>query len=322
MGTVVVYGALACVWAFGAARLAWTPPTGFVEGVRLRLVQPNIPQNLKWRRDLVEQHLLLQLRLGGTPTDPPPTHVIWSEAAAPVFLANDPQLVEVVGKLTPAGGLTILGTLRQSESAPPRHFNSLVAIDDEGTIRAVYDKSHLVPFGEFMPLGRFLNIGSIAGGLTFLSSGPGLTTLRLPGLPPVTPLICYEIIFPGDVTPTGDRPDWLLNITNDGWYGISAGPYQHYATARLRAVEEGLPLVRVANTGISAVVDPYGRVIASLGLGRQGYLDSPLPKPLGDPTFYARFGNSVPLALAIIVSLVGLWLSNRFYRADLTKKQR
>ena len=319
---LVAYGLLALVAVFGWARLTLAPPVEFVEGVRLRLVQPNIPQNLKWRRDLVERHLLLQLRLGATPSDPPPTHVVWSEAAAPVLLANDPRLIELVGKLTPPGGLTILGTLRRSETEPPEHFNSLVAIDDQGAPRAVYDKGHLVPFGEYMPLGRLLNLGSIAGGMTFLSAGPGLTTLRLPGLPPVSPLICYEIIFPGAVARADDRPDWLLNLTNDGWYGISAGPYQHFATARLRAVEEGLPLVRVANTGISAFVDPYGRVLAALALGEQGYLDGSLPRPLAAPTLYARFGDAVPIALAIIASLVGIGLSNRFQRVGLTKRQR
>lgn len=148
-------------------------------------------------------------------------------------------------------------------------------------------------------------MGSVAGGSTDFSRGPGVQTLRLPGLPPVGPLVCYEVIFPGAVTDRSDRPEWLLNLTNDGWYGISAGPYQHLVAARLRAVEEGLPVVRVANTGISAVIDPVGRVLVELGLGEQGVLDSALPQPLNRPTLFAMTGVRGILLLTFLVGVVG-----------------
>jgi apolipoprotein N-acyltransferase len=295
----------------GAWRLDRAGDAAAVEGIRLRLVQPNIPQGVKWQADLVDAHLLDQVRLGSLDVGPPPTHVIWSEVAAPMFLAESPERLALVGAHTPAGGLTLLGTLRRSPPGHPfRLWNSLIAIDPDGAVVGSYDKSHLVPFGEYMPLRPLVDIASATGFADF-SAGSGITTLRLPDLPPVSPLICYEAIFPAAVADPRARPDWLLNITNDGWYGYSAGPFQHLAAARLRAVEEGLPLVRVANTGISALIDPYGRIIRSLGLGERGVLDGELPQKLGEPTIYARLGNFPVLACAGLLLLFGALLSRR-----------
>ena len=131
--------------------------------------------------------------------------------------------------------------------------------------------------------------------------------MNVPRAPSLMPLVCYEIIFPGEAVPRGERPGWLLNLTNDGWFGQSSGPYQHFAMARLRAVEQGVPIVRAANTGISAIVDPYGRVIASLGLGAAGVVDGPLPRPLARLTPYARFGDATLIGLVPFV-LVLAWL--------------
>src|SRR5207248_2984414 len=155
-----------------------------------------------------------------------------------------------------------------------------------------YDKAHLVPFGEYLPFQTLLErlgimqLTKVEGGY---ASGDRRALMIVPGAPPLVPLICYEIIFPAEAVPRGDRPGWLLNVTNDGWFGMSSGPYQHFQQARVRAIEEGLPLVRAANTGISAVVDPLGRVVRSLPLGAQGVLDARLPQPLA-PTLYARMG--------------------------------
>jgi apolipoprotein N-acyltransferase len=137
-------------------------------------------------------------------------------------------------------------------------------------------------------------------------------TLSLPGLPAVSPLICYEAIFPGQVVAAGDRPGWLLNVTNDSWFGLSSGPYQHFASARVRAVEEGLPLIRAASSGISAVVDPYGRVVGRLGLNQIGVLDAALPFPIPRGTLYARLGNWVILLL-VLVSLSFTLILRRFF---------
>jgi apolipoprotein N-acyltransferase len=181
-------------------------------------------------------------------------------------------------------------------------WNSLQALNHQGEIVATYDKAHLVPFGEYVPLRGILPLAKItAGGINF-TAGKGAATVDLPGLPPASPLICYEVIFPGEVVDRANRPSWLLNLTNDGWFGLSAGPYQHLAAARLRAVEEGLPLVRAANTGISAVVDPYGRVIGEIPLGTQGVLDSTLPLALSPSAPFAAIGLAAPLLLLLIIS--------------------
>ena len=166
-------------------------------------------------------------------------------------------------------------------------------IDHDGSILSVYDKVHLVPFGEYLPFQNLLErlglmqLTKVPGGFI---AGDRRRAMDVPRAPRMLPLICYEIIFPGEAVPRGERPGWLLNLTNDGWFGISTGPYQHLQQARVRAIEEGLPLVRAANTGISAVIDPLGRIIRSLPLGTEGVLDAPLPRAI-EPTLYARTGD-------------------------------
>ncbi|MCU0839285.1 MAG: apolipoprotein N-acyltransferase [Rhodospirillales bacterium] len=298
--------ALALVMVAGAIRLWSGEAVGVVDGVRLRLVQPNIDQSIKWRRDLLDRHLEDQAMMGAWPGEEPPTHVIWSEVAAPMFITEDPSRLALIGRHTPPGGLTVLGTLRRSGDADALQlWNSVVAIDSEGNVVGDYDKAHLVPFGEYMPLRWLTNIGNFTVGFADFSAGPGIATQSWPGLPPVSPLICYEVIFPAAVARRDQRPHWLLNLTNDGWYGHSAGPYQHFAASRLRAVEEGLPLVRVANTGISAIIDPYGRVVERLGLGVRGVVDGDLPERLDDAPLYARTGNALILPLAVALTIFG-----------------
>ena len=197
------------------------------------------------------------------------------------------------------------------DTLPINLFNSIYVIDDEGEIRDAYDKVHLVPFGEYLPVRGFLeSLGirqliALPGGF---APGSRRRTMTVPPVPPFGPLICYEIVFPGEVIDPADRPRWLLNLTNDTWYGDTPGPYQHFAQARVRAVEVGLPLVRAANSGISAIVDPYGRIAASLPLGATGVVDGILPAPL-DPTIQARFGDLVFLLL--IAAAGTIVLTNR-----------
>ncbi len=305
---LAAFAVLGLVWAGGAVRLQGAG-NETVPGVRLRLVQPNIPQRLKWIPELRKRHLLKQLRMSTRPADKPPTLVIWAESAATFLLTKDKVARSLVGAAAPPGGLVLTGAPREDPEG--KIWNSLHVLDSSGRIRATYDKAHLVPFGEYMPFRGLLNIDKITGGGRDFSAGPGRVTLRLPGLPAVSPLICYEVIFSGQVVDGADRPSWILNITNDAWYGKSPGPYQHFAAARLRAVEEGLPLVRVANTGISAIVDPYGRVNAILGLGEEGILDGNLPLPLKRIPFYARFNAWITLALILSVMGAGLWRRRR-----------
>lgn len=301
-GTLVALALLmlAGIWAAGEVRLA-NARSETVPGVRLRIVQAAIPQDAKAEEDLREAHILRHLQLTlGTPGFDGVTHVIWPETAVGFLLERAPPLRRELARAAPPGGVLITGAPRAAPETGPieQLWNSMIAIDPTGAIVGTFDKFHLVPLGEYVPLRRFLPFLSkiTPGGMDF-SAGPGPRTLRLPGLPPVSPLICYEIIFPGRVADRADRPQWLLNLTNDGWFGTSTGPYQHFVSARLRAVEEGIPLVRAANTGISGVVDAYGRVVAELGLGASGVLDVDLPRPVPQATFYGRFGDWTLAAL-------------------------
>jgi apolipoprotein N-acyltransferase len=315
-GVVLLSGVLVLCGIGGAVRVALAPSSAAeatVPGVRLRLVQANIDQRMKWdegeRLKILHKYLALSTQPGAAPI----THLVWPETALPYFLSTDPELLRILGGIVPRGGLLLTGAVRATppDVRPLQIWNSVHAIDDQGRIVATYDKVHLVPFGEYVPLRHILPIDKITPGMMDFSSGPGPRTLELPGLPPASPFICYEAIFPGAlVAHTTPRAQWLLNVTNDAWFGDSAGPRQHFASARLRAIEEGLPLVRAANTGISAVVDPYGRELARLGLGREGVLDSPLPVGLS-PTPYARLGDWALLILMAAASVLMLTLRRR-----------
>jgi apolipoprotein N-acyltransferase len=301
----------AAIWAGGAMRLGSAPAydpddtNAMVPGVRLRLVQANIPQRQKWQPQLRAGHLQRHIALSRQASANPPTHVIWPEAAVPFFLANDEVVRAAAATAVPRGGVLITGSPRRSsDNGDGRFWNAAHAITGDGQIVASYDKAHLVPFGEYVPLRGVLPIDKLVPGQGDFTPGAGRQTIAIPGLPPVSPLICYEAIFPGAVARSDDRPGWLLNLTNDAWFGTFAGPQQHFAIASARAVEEGLPLVRAANTGISAIIDPYGRPVAMLGLGMEGIIDSGLPRALENSTPYARWGNLIPGGLLAIVALL------------------
>jgi apolipoprotein N-acyltransferase len=312
---LLVIGVLA---GAGALRLAGDSG-GVVPGVRLRIVQPSIPQTLKWNPEAAESNFQRLLALSAGPGREQVTDIIWPEAAATYFLNREPARRAAIATVVPPGGLVLTGALR-TDPPPGRGehaWNSLVALDGAGEIRASYDKFHLVPFGEYMPLRSLVPIAAIANHGVDFSAGPGPRTLDLPRLPPVGPLICYEVIFPGAVVDPARRPGWLLNITNDAWYGFSSGPFQHFAIARVRAIEEGLPLVRAANNGISGVIDPYGRVVKRLGLDDIGVIDSALPLGLAEPPLYAWVGDWMLLILMVVTALPILGTLNRR-----TKKRR
>jgi len=279
-----------------------------VADVMLRLVQPNIAQADKWLPEQRAQHVFNQVAMSTLEADGI-THVLWAETAVPFFLNTADEALAVVARASPLEGMLLTGAPRLSGSGDTRNlYNSLFALNAEGVVRATYDKAHLVPFGEYMPLREYIPIPQLTGGSGF-SAGPGPVTLNLDGLPPVSPLICYEVIFAGNVTAGDDRPAWLFNLTNDAWFGESSGPFQHLAAAQLRAVEEGLPLVRVANTGISAVIDSRGRILKSIPIGTQGVIDHPLPGAL-PPTLFARYGHWPLLTLCITI-LIAAGLARR-----------
>jgi apolipoprotein N-acyltransferase len=323
---------------FGAVRLS-SSPTSYVDGVRLRIMQPNLPQDAKFnvsqKQQVMARYLDLSDRSTGSQTTGvrEATHLIWPESAFPFFLIREADALAQIAALLRPNTVLITGAIRPPEARPDvaitRAYNSVYVIGPDGSILSAYDKVHLVPFGEYLPFQNalerlgLLQLTRVRGGFI---PGDRRRNLRVPGAPDVLPLVCYEIIFPGDAVPrserpgwlyghlgrylgwpfaagSGERPGWMLNLTNDGWFGLSTGPYQHLQQARVRAIEEGLSLVRAANTGISAVIDPLGRVIRSLPLGVDGVIDSPLPRSAG-LTLYARAGDwgvSVMVAVALFM---------------------
>lgn len=286
----------AALWTGGMMRLS-AAGRGEMTGIRLRLVQANVPQSMKWDQNARLKIVMRYLELSQWGDSSAITHIVWPESALPFFLADEPELRRAIGTVIPGGGALITGSLRRSRAPTAGQqelWNSLLAIADDGSVTASYDKAHLVPFGEYMPFRRLLPFKKLTDGAIDFSVGPGRKTISLAGLPPFSPLICYEVIFPGAMIEDSRRPDWLLNVSNDAWFGKSIGPYQHFAMARVRAVEEGLPLVRAANTGISAVVDGYGRVIDQIDLNETGVIDALLPQSLRGATPYAML-RDLPL---------------------------
>ncbi len=306
--------ALSASYLFGSYRLGEV--AGEVEGARVRIVQPNIAQVDKWKpenRSWIFERAL-ELSLHGTSGEDISrfTHVIWPESSVPVLFGfNDgifsPQVRDRLAAIIPHGTSLIIGAERAEGEQPAqggyrfdRVFNSLFVLEEGAKINAVYDKNHLVPFGEYVPL---QNVLTAIGFRAFSHQLDGFqagfnkaTIMHTPRAPAFLPLICYEIIFPGRVENETKRPGWLVNVTNDAWFGASTGPYQHLYQARIRAVEEGLPVMRAANTGVSAVIDPFGRVLAQLDLGIAGALDYALPRAL-PVTFYEKMRLPVFIVL-------------------------
>ena len=298
---------LAALAGFGAVRLARTP-TRLVDGVHLRIMQPNLQQDVRFnyaaKQEVVDRYLALSARPGLDQV----SHLIWPESPFPFFLTREADAFAQIAQALPANTLLFTGAMRLADPNNPAQsgvYNSIYVIDRQASIRAVYDKVHLVPFGEYLPFEDFLEriglqtLTEQRGG--FLA-GDRHRLITVPGAPSVLPLICYEITFPGELRFSDERPGWIVNVTNDGWFGNSSGPYQHLQQARVTAIEQGLPLARAANSGISAVVDPVGRIVGSLPLDSEDVLDAPLPRSIGAP-IYARFGD-VPAAALILIAFV------------------
>lgn len=321
-GVILLMG----LWGAGAERLA-TASTKTVPNVKLRLVQAAIPQLDKMmggnRQQNLEKHWRMTVE---TPGFDQLTAAIWPESAVPYLIERDQGLREALAQAVPyngaAGsakpGLLITGAVRAEPKDGPiaQIWNSLEVLNGQGQVLATADKFHLVPLGEYVPYRDILTfINKLTPGSLNFSTGPGPQTVHVPGLPPFGAMICYEVIFPGDVTDPADRPDWLLNITNDGWFGTSTGPYQHFTSARYRALEEGIPLIRAANTGISASVDSYGRIVAILPLGVASTLDVDLPEKLQSTTPFTRFGAVVFVLFSLVMAVAGFgltyWQSNK-----------
>jgi apolipoprotein N-acyltransferase len=299
VAVAVVLGA-----AFGVGTYLQNKPVTQPDGRRpvVRLIQPNAPQDQKWDPEMMPVFYQRQLALTREKTPVAPDLVIWPEAAVGFLLSDANAPLWEISQA--AGGATVvLGALRLDGL---RAYNSLAVLGDGGKIRQIYDKYHLVPFGEYVPGGWVLNrlgLKAMTAKYGFgFSAGPGPRVLDLGPLGKVQPLICYEAIFPHEIRSVDTRPDWMMMLTNDAWFGANAGPRQHFAQARARAIEMALPMVRVANTGISAVIDARGRVLKSLPLGVSGRIDAELPAPLPASPYW-RFGDTPVFLLLIVLGL-------------------
>ncbi|HET6388945.1 apolipoprotein N-acyltransferase [Hyphomicrobium sp.] len=324
LGSILKATALAAIpvallFGYGAWRLQ--APQSFVSDVKLRIVQPSVPQREKWmaqyQRRIFDDHIALSLANPSGEKDSLAgiTHLVWPEAAMPFFPLEAPVALDILANILPPGTTLITGALRhdpspaagEAISPETRTLNSILVLNERAEPVATYDKINLVPFGEFVPWENALStigIEKLTHGRGSFAAGPVPRPLMtIPGLPPALGLVCYEALFPGNIVQQSARPGVLLNVTNDGWFGESTGPYQHFHQSRIRAVEEGAPLIRAANNGISAVVDPYGRALQTLGLNVRGSLDSALPEAISPP-LYAQFGEW--LFLLILASFAGI----------------
>jgi apolipoprotein N-acyltransferase len=318
--TFIVLAAPMAGWWASLAALVFVGAAGFGgqmamlpsgdNGPMLRIVQPNVPQAEKWRPETRERQLARLVELSRAPGFDGLAAVIWPETAPPMVLEPGSPVLSTMAAAVPPRGYLLTGAARGTSRSEDGVWNSLLVVDRAGAIVAHYDKVHLVPLGEYIPFHKQLAPVSGFIGRGSFEVGEQHATLSPPGLAPFSPIICYEAIFPAAVTGRGTRPQWLLNVTNDAWFGVTSGPYQHLASARLRAVEEGLPMIRAANTGISAVIDAYGRVLAALDMQQEGIIDHRLPAAR-EPTLYSRLGDWA--SLIMVVFLAAMLLISRLW---------
>lgn len=308
--TAIICGLSLILWGFGEYRLRNVLKTSTTPTPVIRLVQPSIPQAMKWNRQALEENFQQYIKLSQAPGLDKVDFVIWGETATPFPLDMEPQYLEQITAAIPQNGYLLTGAVRyergETEFQP---VNSMFVINKQGEIINYYDKSHLVPFGEYIPFRQYFPswIKPVTNTISDFVPGTGPKVIKVGNLPSFGALICYEIIFPNQIVDKNIRPNWLVNLTNDGWYGRSAGPYQHLVTTQLRAVEEGLSIIRAANTGISAAISPYGEIISSIALDEKAYVDISLPPKLFLSTIYANFGNWLSLILCLI-NIIGAFL--------------
>jgi apolipoprotein N-acyltransferase len=306
-GTRLAQVTPALLFAGSAIYLGQVTPEAALTGSSVRLVQPNAPQDQKWDPAYIPVFFKRQIDFtaAASETGTRPDLIVWPETAVPTSLAYAGPTLERITRAA-GGAPVVLGILRRQDA---RVFNSLIYLDETGALGGIYDKAHLVPFGEYIPFGDFFARFGIRGlaaqdGDSF-SAGPGPQLMSFGRIGKGVPLICYEAVFPQDVSAAPGRADFLLQITNDAWFGKWIGPYQHLAQARMRAIEQGLPMIRAANTGVSAMIDPFGRITKSIPLGQAGFVDAALPAPLA-PTLYSRTGD-LPVFLLLLAVTSGLW---------------
>jgi apolipoprotein N-acyltransferase len=275
----------------------------------LRIVQANIPQSLKWDPVAKSQAVRKHLEMSFLPDEDGkiPDYVFWSETSFPYPLDKNNLASQQLAQMIPPGSTLVTGALRtEGQGNNWQVWNSMSVVDSTG-ITAHFDKQHLVPFGEYVPLRHVLPIEKITPGGRDFSRGNQSRLLQIGNLAKAIPLICYEVIF--SRYSLQKEGEWLLNITNDGWYGISSGPFQHFHMAQLRAIESGKPMIRIANTGISAVIDAYGKILNRLNLAQEGVINFHLPQKINQATLYSRLSILSPLLIIIILLLMSVTIA-------------
>lgn len=304
------------LWEYGLYVLVNRPRVQDGNSIMVRLVQPSIPQSLKWDRQAAEDNLQQYIELSNNLDNRYIDFIVWGETASPFDLTYDEEHQRKIARIVPKNGFLISGFLRYEAGASASEFvpyNSLAVMNKQGDILDTYDKSHLVPFGEYIPFRRYLPdwVRPVSNNVAEFGRGEQYKTIKAGEYPEFAPLICYEIIFSDQVIRKENKPKWMVVLTNDGWYGNSAGPYQHLAAAQMRAVEEGISVVRSANSGISAVISPYGIITASIPLGVSAALDTMVKPDSARETLFGKYGNLIPIGMSLMLMLIALLFSVR-----------
>ncbi|MCP4318413.1 MAG: apolipoprotein N-acyltransferase [Hyphomicrobiales bacterium] len=313
-GLTIAVLLLAAHLGYGYWRLA-APSPGVEDGIVVRIVQPSVDQSKKWDDAERKQIFETLLSLTNSPSEggAQPTLIVWPETSLPFLLTSNPAALAMIGQTLKEGQTLIVGAVRKEDGeagGAVRYYNTIYTIDDEGQIVAAADKLHLVPFGEYLPLASLLEstgLDTIANTPASFSAGSRRYTVPVQEEKHFLPMICYEVIFPAEMAAEGPPADFIVNITNDAWYGNTPGPYQHFRQAQLRAAETGLPLVRAANNGISAVTDGRGRVIAGMSQNVIGFVDVALPKKIHADR--SNWNASLAFWLIIALLLFGAFVS-------------
>lgn len=305
--------ALLVIWQFGIYTLDKRPQIPEGHSLIVRLVQPSIPQALKWDRTTLEENLQKYVELSKEKDNSYITFTVWGETAYPFDLLYDYEHNRRIAAAVPPYGYLITGFLRRVDDGYNyTPYNSFGVINRQGELVGWYDKNHLVPFGEYVPFRKYLPewVRPVANVVAEFGRGEKFKTLQVGNYPEFAPLICYEVIFSDDIVKKGDkRPTWAVVLTNDGWYGMSSGPHQHLVAAQMRAVEEGISIVRSANSGISAIIDPYGVIKAQIPLGERGAVDALVKPEEAHPTLFGQYGNRIPLTLSGMLIVLAVLIS-------------
>ena len=315
---IIAVGFFAVLWEYGTYIIAGADHFPDGESVMVRLVQPNIPQTLKWNKQVADANFQDYINLSLAKDNHHIDFVLWGETASPFDLTADNAHRQRIRAAVPRHGYLITGLLRrQFEFDKFVPYNSLAVLNKKGQVLNLYDKSHLVPFGEYIPWRNYFPqwVRPLTNNVAEFGRGEQFKTITIDGYPEFAPLICYEVIFSDDVIRKENKPKWMIVLTNDGWYGISAGPYQHLVAAQMRAVEEGITVVRSANSGISAVITPHGQIPAKIGLGKRGIKDVAVKLNLSHETLFGQYGNAIPLCMAtflmVLAWLISAWPQKR-----------